>query len=183
MHIAPEEMPLRWPDGWPRTAHEDRVRPPFLWGYATTRSNYLHALGELGVSWAQLSLSDDRRDPGVACYWNILNNKCAVAFDLFTQQDGNLDAITRCLEHLAALRDLGGEALLRNTLKGLRVSAAIPDWCTFYGFEEIPERSLLEKTHRDRVFEAHPDRGGTSERMHHLNENIAEAREYYSKHA
>lgn len=183
MHIAPDDKPLRWPEGWPRTDAEDRVRAPFLWGYATTRSNYLHALGELGVSWAQLSLSDDHRDPGVACYWNILSHRCTVAFDLFTQPDGNLDAITRCIEHLAALREIGGEALLRHTLKGLRVTPEIPVWCTFYGFDEIPERSLLEKTHRNLVFDAHPDRGGTSEAMQKLNENIAEAREYYSKHA
>lgn len=183
MHVSEDRTPLDWPEGWDRTPAHKRQRARHVWGFVTTRSSYLHALGELGVHWAQLSLSGTLDEPGVACYWDILGRRHAVAFDCFTQPDANIDAVTRCLEHLSALRQLGGERLLRSTLEGLQVKDLVPAWCRFYGFEEIPERSLLEKAHRGAVRKAHPDRGGTTERMREINDNMAEARAYYDKPA
>ena len=181
MHIAPDQMPLRWPPGLDRTPPHERQRGWRHWGMHTQRQQYLDAIRDLGVQSGMLSLTGSQQDPGVCCYFDIYGNRCVIACDQFSTTGANLNQVVSYLRALANLRSIGDDAMLRKLIAGLRLSSHIPDWCAFFGFQEIPERSRLEKAHKRRAFEAHPDRGGTEEEMRLINEHMEHARAFYSE--
>jgi hypothetical protein len=147
----------------------------------TQRQQYLDALRELGVQMGMLSLSGSDRDPGVCCYFDIFGNRCVIACDQYSTTAANMTQVVRRLRALGYTRTIGDDAGLRQQIALFRLSSHIPAWCAFFGFNEIPERSLLEKAHKRRAFEAHPDRGGTEEEMLEINAQMEQARAYYSQ--
>jgi len=177
MHIGPD-TPLRWPPGVDRKANRLKSYGRG-WGTVSARQEYLKALGDLGVAWAQLSMGGS--DPGVVCYFDIYGNRCAIAVDEYDSSVNNFQIVIGILRGLANLLASNQDRLLRDHIRKLRLDAHLPEWCGFFGFKEIPERALLEKAHRKLVLESHPDRGGSTERMLDVNHQIAAARAYYDR--
>lgn len=66
---------------------------------------------------------------------------------------------------------------------GPDVEAPRAGWWHVFGFTSIHEATLkeAESRWRQRVHQAHPDRGGSDEAMRLFNDAIAQAREYFGK--
>jgi hypothetical protein len=68
-----DEIPLKWPDGWPRTRFQDRDgRPAWKKNYAESVTSLIKELKRLGATICLITRNEPRsEDSGVAVYFSL----------------------------------------------------------------------------------------------------------------
>ncbi len=144
-----ETYPLRWPDGWPRTAADKRSRgtqfrrggysgslPTFSFG----RDGVLDELKRLGATNVVISSSIDVRvdgvpragvepdrhtmkEPGVALYFTLKGRAMVMAQDGYDSPGVNLRSLTLAIDAMRSLERHGGGTMMQRAFDGF---AALP---------------------------------------------------------
>ncbi len=139
-------------------------------------------------------------DPGVAVFFFIDEKPYALACDAWEYPKDNLRAIGNTLGHIKATARNGAPYFLEKLLSAFAVDtkgihSAPPrkedfdekpkaqekeiepeKWWQVLGVTPASSLTEIEAAFRMRAREAHPDRGGSPEKMQKLNEAVAEAR-------
>lgn len=193
--------PLKWPDGWKRTPEGKRKNSAaFLVTPDRAVNELFETLVKLGAksivmsshlqvgARGQLLLGNARQklpDPGVAVYFGRGEKQFVLAQDAFDTALGNCRSIGIALEALRTLERHGGAHLAERAFGGF---AALPppekpfDWkeeLQLVGLKAPPliELAAAEASYKALAKSAHPDAGGSPERMARLNRAIDAARE------
>ena len=194
--------PLTWPEGWPRTPDWKRARSKYSKDFVHDRDAILRRLKSMGATHPILStnvalrqdglpLANQRTpsDTGVAVYFTRKSKAHVVACDAWSTVDENLRACLRTLEALAAIERSGSAQIEDRAYAGFArlpsTASSAPHWSVTLGLPNAyRERSLMlpsellaraKSQYRQLAQTAHPDRGGTHERMAELNAAIAAA--------
>jgi hypothetical protein len=123
------------------------------------------------------------KDPGVAVYFQLESGLHCLACDRWDRVADNLAAIGH---HIEAIRGIGrwgvGDTL--QAFAGYKTLPAVDterNWWTVLGFDQPP--GTLETVRirwRQRIAEAHPDRGGSTDQAAEINAAMADAEKFYS---
>lgn len=119
-------------------------------------------------------------DPGVAIYFVLKGQKMTMAQDAFVSPAANFRSLALAVDALRSLERHGGGIMMGRAfegfaqLEGPRGAKPARPWWDVFGFS-VDERTLLsaaeiEARWRRMSKTAHPDAGGTAERMAELNE-------------
>ena len=180
--------PLAWPPGFPRTKSPEKGR------FQTSLSGALKnvresldrfakdsgkALAGLVIS-SNYSLGDERpRDPGVSVWFTWDGLQVCIPVDRYADVAANLQAIHHVIEARRTELRHGTLALVRAAFTGF---AALPppsgarSWRDVLELTGTPTLATAELQYKARARAAHPDNGGSNEKMAELNAAIAEAR-------
>jgi hypothetical protein len=187
----PKWYPLEWPQGYPRSedVRSSKFKTSFDRALAETRAE-LRRLGatSLVVS-TNLPLARDgfpdsrarlkNNDPGVAVYWMLGGKMHVIACDAWDRVEDNLHAIRLTLDADRGKARWGCSAVLDRAMAAYQALPAPPkprDWWEVLGFTSKPTLERAEAAYRDQIRTAHPDVGGSHERMTELNRALEEAR-------
>jgi len=183
--------PLAWPAGWKRTASPRK--PPYKLTLEAALDELLRELRSLhardvvitsnvptrrdGLPRSGLSEPPDR---GVAVYWSARDRRPMVmACDTWNTVRGNIRAIGLAIGALRAIERSGASQLLERAYTGftaLPSEAGASSWRAVLGFGPGPISILqLEEAYKKAARTAHPDVGGSHERMVEVNRAYADA--------
>jgi hypothetical protein len=188
MTIPP--YPLAWPDGLPRT--ERKVASQFRTSLSSALKNVEKSLAAFGRDSGKpvtdivlssnaggLSLTQPR-DTGVAAWFTWDGQQRCIAVDRYPKAEDNLQAIHHVLEARRTEMRHGGLHVVRQTFKGFTALPAPPDRKSWREVLQITAAHVtardIDEAYRRQAAEAHPDKGGTNERMAELNRARAEAK-------
>lgn len=119
------------------------------------------------------------KDPGAAVYWQERGGTSRViAVDKYHRLADNLAAIAGTLEALRAIERWGGAQILERAFTGftpLPAPGAARPWWEVLGCNENATAEAIKTAYRRAAMAAHPDRGGSDERMAELNRAYDEA--------
>lgn len=112
-------------------------------------------------------------DPGVAVYWTKAKAQRCMAIDRYDRVEDNLAAVAATLDAMRAIERHGGAEILDRAFTGFTALPA-PGQTTARGWREVfgfapgsrPTPSEVQAAYRKARADAHPDRGGTSEKFH-----------------
>lgn len=190
-----EAFPLKWPDGWPRTAPQARISDARFHGRGFTigrvRDDLINELRLLGTTDIVVSsnvptrpdgllYSDPRRlaDPGIAVYFKFKKQQLVMARDGFISVAGNLRSLALAIEGLRQLERHGGGLMLERAFTGF-LAIAPPDWKKpwreVFGIKPDWTGDITE-LYRAKARTRHPDAGGSDTLMAELNLAYEEAR-------
>ncbi|MDE2103259.1 MAG: J domain-containing protein [Patescibacteria group bacterium] len=120
-------------------------------------------------------------DPGAAIYWQSPQGGRVMAIDAYTTVAGNLAAIAATLEAMRAIERHGGAAILERAFTGfaaLPAPGAPKTWREVLGIApDCRDLEYVRGSYRLLAQCAHPDRGGSHERMAEINAAWAAAQE------
>ncbi|MFA6031147.1 MAG: J domain-containing protein [Elusimicrobiota bacterium] len=191
-----EAFPLYWPEGRPRTPSYRMQRSRFETGFGAAlnflREEVRRLNGRNLIISTNVPLRNDGlpranvsvTDPGVAVYFDLKGKKVVMACDRWNRTHDNLYAFGKTIGALRGIERWGSGDMLEAAFRGF---AALPaavvaprPWrlaLGFNGFEGCAATlAAVELRYRELAREAHPDRGGSHERMSELNGAIAAAR-------
>ena len=182
-----EAYPLYWPEGRQRTPLAYREPAKFECTMARARDDVLHEIklmkGSDPIISTNVALRRDglpsgnqKRvdDCGVAVYFTYNGEQVCFACDRWDKIEHNMRAIAKTIEALRGIARWGTGDMMQAAFRGF---AALPDqsngnnWRRVFGFTafEIVMIDDVRARYRKMAAEAHPDRGGSNERMAVLN--------------
>jgi hypothetical protein len=187
--MTTEAYPLAWPAGRPRTAHWNREAARFDVTFARARDNVMLEVQRLCGRYADpntvistnlplrrdgLPLAGQRQpdDPGVAVYFTYGKRQMSFACDRWTRIEHNMQAIAKTIEALRGIARWGTGDMLEAAFTGF---TALPGpgrrpWWEVLGVSRNTVSSeVINDAYRRLASAAHPDRGGSDERMAELN--------------
>lgn len=180
--------PLAWPPGFPRTKSPEKGRfqtslPGALKNVRSSIDRFAKDSGKvlagLVIS-SNYSLGDERpRDPGVSVWFTWDGLQVCIPVDRYADVAANLQAIHHVIEARRTELRHGTLALVRASFTGF---AALPPPSGTRSWRDVLELPLgaglatAEARYRERARTAHPDNGGSTDRMAELNAAIAAAR-------
>lgn len=193
-----DAYPLYWPELWPRTepyARESTTR--YKISFAEARDRLVRELKLLGASEIVLSTNIPLRkdglprmditeptDAGVAAYW--VERKAGksiprvIACDHWRKVRDNMRAVGLAVEALRALQRSGATQVADKAFTGfaaLPAHAGAGSWRKVFGFNPGRiSRDALESAYRTAVRQAHPDLGGSHDKMVEVNQAYEAAR-------
>jgi hypothetical protein len=188
-----EAFPLYWPEGRPRTPTYKRHRSKFRSGFGDALKFLQLEVGRLHARNLIISTNVPLRtdglpranvpvaDPGAAVYFNLKDRQVVLACDRWDRTHDNLYAIGKTIEALRGIERWGSGDMMEAAFRGF---AALPPaivtqrpWRDVLGVPGTnPSLADVELRYRELARDAHPDRGGSHERMAELNAAIAAAR-------
>jgi hypothetical protein len=186
MTAAPQAYPLQWPEGWPRTWTGAQKAGPYrtelpgalknlraelrlLCGDAAAKTLVLSSNYTLGV--------ERPPDPGVVAYFTWEGEQVAIPCDRWATIAQNVQAIALTIEAMRAIERHGAKHMVKAMFRGfVALPAPAKGWRQVLGVGPSASLDDAEAAYRAAARSAHPDRGGTDERMAALNAAIAEAR-------
>ena len=116
-------------------------------------------------------------DPGTAVYWRTRDRDQVIAIDLYDRVADNLAAIAATLEAMRAIERHGGAQILERAFTGFVALPQASNWRTALDLPpDVRNLNVVEDKYRRLVSAAHPDRGGSTDRMVELNLAIEAAR-------
>lgn len=192
--MTPTRYPLQWPVGWKRTPY--RVGAKFS-KYDKRLSVFdgvqrvLRELERLGVTEADVVISTNLQtrldgmprsdqaqpaDPGVCVYWQRAKKPMqCMAIDRYDKVADNLAAVAATLEAMRAIERHGGAAILDRAFTGFTalpapiVAGMARPWWEVLGVPRDASKDQVTTAYRLLASDAHPDKGGTAERMAEIN--------------
>jgi hypothetical protein len=192
-----DAYPLYWPELWPRTPpHERQSTARYKVSFAEARDRVVHSCKLLGAIEIVLSTNIPLRrdglprmdiseptDAGVALYW--VERKAGkptprvIACDHWRKVRDNMRAIGLAVEALRALKRSGATQIADKAFTGFNAlpanaGANSTPWRDVFG--PCTTREALEHAYREASRSAHPDLGGSHERMIAVNAAYAIAR-------
>jgi hypothetical protein len=179
--------PLKWPEGWPRSAY--RKSAAFKVDYDKAVRELGYEIERLGGRYPVLSTNQELRvdgtpkrntyigDTGVAVYFEVKGKQKVFACDTYNTVKDNIRAISKTIEAVRSIERYGASALLERTLSAFDALPAPDDWRATLGFEKgsRPTEEQITKNFRLRATNAHPDSGGSHDAMSRLNKARADA--------
>lgn len=190
--------PLSWPRGWVRTRSRDRKRAQFARRVKHETMDY-KIKKELSVAQAIDRLSNELRrlaagynpivstnirtrldglpysnaaepeDPGVAVYFQLKGKPRTLACDRWDRVADNIAAIAAHIDAIRAV-DRYGVGTLEQAFAGYaQLPAATRQWWDVLGVDSRATIDDVDEAYRILAKTAHPDAGGTHERMAELN--------------
>lgn len=178
MGEAPTAYPLQWPAGWPRTGGKESSRfKTTLAGALKELQDEVRLLGGTGmVLSSNVTLGRERpADPGVVAYFFFEKQQVAVPCDRWHLVQDNVKAIALTINAMRGMERWGAKHMIRAMFQGFRaLPAPEGDWRGLLGNPRTVAEA--EAAFRDRAKAAHPDAGGSHERMAALTAAIAAAR-------
>lgn len=112
-------------------------------------------------------------DPGAAIYWQKPGQPMRVmAIDIYSRTRDNVAAVAATLEAMRKIERHGGAQIMDRAFAGFAALAppSGPSWWVVLGLNRdtaTPEQ--IRAAHRSQLTSAHPDAGGTHDRMAELN--------------
>lgn len=188
----PPPYPLKWPKGKARFKGE-RKTGSFRRDGRESKKVISEELWRLGSKHFQITANvtelSTRQppDPGVAVWFDYKELLHSVAVDRYASVQANIAAIAASLEALRTLERHGGVELFDQAMQGF-VADALParggssrletpsSWWSILGVAEDAPLDVCEAAYRALARSAHPDAGGSADKMAGLNAAIAEAR-------
>jgi hypothetical protein len=191
--MAIPAYPLAWPEGLPRT--ERKVTSQFRTTLSAALNNVrksLEAFGrdsgkavsEISIS-SNVTLGNNRPpDTGVAVWFEWDGQQRCIAVDRYPKPEDNLQAIHHVLEARRTEMRHGGLHVVRQTFKGftaLPAPSGRKSWREVLGIKEANvSAAQIDTAYRALAAKAHPDAGGSNEKMSLLNAARKEAKEAIS---
>jgi hypothetical protein len=201
-----ESYPLSWPVGRPRTAHPARARFHRYSDGGLARKAQItlyqgvsmvrEELKRLGATDVVISTNVKTRrdglpysgarepnDHGVAVYFRLADRVHCLACDRWDRVPDNLSAVAH---HVEAVRGqsrwgVGDVAQAFAGYRALPAADAKKTWWALLGFHEPPAQLETARTKwRERIAEAHPDRGGNANQAAEINAAMTEAERFYA---
>jgi len=179
--------PLSWPPTFPRYKHA-RVSGAFKTSLSGALKNVQDSLRRFGadsgksvkdvVLSSNVTLGVNRPDdPGVAVWFTWDGMQVCIPVDRYATPEANLQAIHYIIEARRTELRHGTLALVRATFEGFRALPAPKGehWTDVLGLPESATAEQIQAKHRDLAKTAHPDAGGSNERMARLNRARDEA--------
>ncbi|HFD86900.1 MAG TPA: J domain-containing protein [Gammaproteobacteria bacterium] len=196
--------PLTWPEGWKRTKSPVRSRfgklnKPVTVSRAT--DFVLTELERMGIkSWniiisTDLQLRNDglprsnQREPddhGAAVWWKDGDDQRVIALDKYDRIADNLYAIGKTIEAMRGIDRWGGGEILNRTFTGF---TALPNPDAEENWRDVLGCHGTEQEQPDYVrirymalrASQHPDRGGSAEQFHRIQEAYKQAQREFSE--
>jgi hypothetical protein len=180
--VTNSAFPLSWPPGRPRA--ERRERSNFdVPSFGCARDELLRELRLLGARDVVISTNVPLRgdglpysnhrnpdDPGVAVYFTARDGRpMAFACDRWQKAEDNLRAVQKTIEALRGISRWGTGDMRAAVFTGF---AALPaptpptPWWEVLGVSAHEPTELVTKAYRRALMHAHPDHGGSGERVH-----------------
>lgn len=183
--------PLSWPEGLPRT--ERKASSQFRTTLSAALNNVrksLEAFGrdsskavsEISIS-SNVTLGQERpQDTGIAVWFTWDGQQRCIAVDRYPKAEDNLQAIHHVLEARRTEMRHGGLHVVRQTFKGFTALPAPPgrkSWREVLKFPPHvrPTVAEVDDKYRTLAAKAHPDQGGSHDKMTELNAARREAKE------
>jgi len=193
-----EAYPLCWPTGWKKISdniYRDRAR--FETSLTKARDELLHELSLMRAEKVILSTNiplrrdglpyagmSQPKDPGAAVYFMKgpygKKKQYVLACDRWQKVEDNIQAIRLSVAAIRGLERWGASEVLERAFTGF---AALPapeaitkEWWDVLQVRRDSPLSAAESNYRSLARSAHPDNGGSHERMSELNNAIAQAR-------
>lgn len=110
-------------------------------------------------------------DPGVAVWFNWAGMSVCIAVDRYLSVEANLQAIHHIIEARRVELRHGTLALVRATFTGFKAlpAPAGSNWWQVLGVKQTANHVQIQEAYRRLASTAHPDKGGTAERMAEIN--------------
>lgn len=190
-----EAFPLTWPLGYKRTKDFNRKGSPFK-QTPEKAQKYLHdELSKLGAKKTIVSTNVPVRkdgyfysdmamtnipDPGVSVYFDYKGKDISMCADQYSTVTGNLYAIARSINAIRSMERWGVSDFMERTFAGFK---AIPAEVQFNCWDVLDmkpstNKELIKMQYKARVFAAHPDHGGSSEKFHQVQSAFEQAIKY-----
>jgi hypothetical protein len=184
-----EAFPLQWPAGRPRTGQWSRETAKFEVSFARARDNIVKEVTLLcGGRFARdpgivistnialrrdgLPLANQRQpdDVGVAVYFVYKKRQMSFACDRWKKIEHNMQAIAKTIEALRGIARWGTGDMLEAAFTGFTALPApaaggAREWWVVLGLPRDASRLDVRLAFQRLASDAHPDRGGTHERM------------------
>lgn len=187
-----ENYPLYWPEGRPRTAPHRRQRSRFQTGFGMAVREVVNELRRLGARNSVVSTNVPTRrdglplasakrvdDPGVAVYFRYKDKQMAFACDRWDKAEDNIWAIAKTIGAMRGIERWGSGDMTDSAFSGFQALPP-PSKRKWREVLMVGDAALnvetAEQIYRKLAREAHPDSGGSHDRMAELNLAIADAR-------
>lgn len=186
-----QSYPLHWPEGWGKTVNPSTSR--FYTSLSKAMDNVERALKQFSsdsgkgiqniIISTNYSLSDrNPKEAGVAVYFSWDGLQSCIAVDRYKKIEDNLQAIYHCLEAERTKLRHGGINLVRAAFRGY---AALPPpsgtsnqkkhWTALLNVASSASLDEIKTAYRAAARKAHPDNGGSNEKMAEINAAYNEA--------
>lgn len=180
--------PLQWPPGFPRS--KSRERGQFRTDYDSALRNVVRSLTAFGndsrkpINNPVLSTNRDilgrnpGNDPGVAVWFVWDGMQVCIPVDRYDTPAANLQAIHHIIEARRTELRHGTLSLVRASFTGFKAlpSPAGKHWRDILKLTKEPATAqIIEANYRALAKDAHPDAGGSTDKMAELNEARATA--------
>jgi hypothetical protein len=176
-----EAYPLYWPEGWKRTNYREHSR--FKTGFGAARNLLFAELARMGAQKIILStnvplrndglpranMRPDGNDPGVAIYFQRKGKAMVFACDKYRDACDNIYAIAKTIDAMRGIERWGASDMMERAFSGFKQLTSGKDW---WEVLQVPENALpgdVQRAYMRLAMEAHPDRGGSPERMSEMN--------------
>lgn len=182
--------PLAWPEGLPRT--ERLVSSQFRTSLSGALKNVRESLRlfatDSGKQVSDIVLSSNvggldpgqPDDPGVAAWFTWDGQQRCIAVDRYPKVEDNLQAIHHIIEARRTEMRHGGLHIVRQTFKGFTALPAPPGRRSWREVLSLTAANVsakdVDEAYRRKAAEAHPDKGGSHEKMAELNAARNEAK-------
>jgi len=183
--------PLQWPDTLPRSKHNATSR--FKSTLNSALKNVNESLKRFSVDTGKklefliissnVTLGDNRpADPGVAVWFVWDGNQVCIAVDRYPKVEDNLQAIHHVIEARRTEMRHGGIEIVRATFRGFMALPApereAANWREYFGIgkDDTLTPDGLRARFTKKAKEAHPDHGGSHDKMQTCNQFYAEAK-------
>ncbi|MCW5943264.1 MAG: hypothetical protein KIS66_13615 [Fimbriimonadaceae bacterium] len=180
------EFPCRWPATRPRTPEAKREAGRFKVASKTAGAELERELNLFGATSAVLTLNyaEQKRAPEAALWFGWNGAERVIACDRYLSRDANVRAIGLTIEAMRGIERWGTGEMLEQAMTGFSalpppnatIVVAERPWYEVLGVFPSAPVEVCETVYRTLSKSAHPDAGGSSERMAELNRAIEEAR-------
>lgn len=172
--------PLSWPEMFPRTKIREasQFRTSLAGALANVRTS-LEAFGKnSGKKVTDLVLSSNvalgeqsPADPGVAVWFQWDGLQVCIPCDRYRKPEENLQAIHHVIEARRTELRHGTLAIVRATMTGFAALPPPPRWSDVLGFKvgDVVDKARIETAFKRLAKTAHPDTGGSADKMAELN--------------
>ncbi len=192
--MAIEAYPLQWPVGRPRTERWARERSNFETTFARARDDITREVALLtnqSTRWGGIDVvistntplrrdglplagQKNPDDPGVAVYFSYKQKPMSFACDRWDKIEDNMRAIVKTIEALRGIARWGTGDMLEAAFTGFVALPApgVSTWRSVLGFSPGAQPigpDGLKQAYRVAASAAHPDKGGSHDRMTAVN--------------
>jgi hypothetical protein len=183
MATAIARHPLTWPAGRPRTPLARRERPKFVVeSFTQARDLLLGELRRLGARSVILSTNVPLRqdglpyanmrqpdDTGVAVYFQRKGRDLCLSCDRWAKVEHNLRAVADAIDSIRRIERRGTGEMVDQAFSGFAQLPPVGSrWYEVLSVDEWASAETIAQAYRRELARRHPDRGGSAELMHEL---------------
>ena len=197
-----DAYPLQWPQGWKKTEKWYRAKSRFKpQGFGKIRDELFKCLNRMGAKNIVLStnipLKQDGmpyatfktpEDVGVAVYFLYKKKQMVFACDMWKTIEENMLSICKTIEAIRGIERWGASEMLERAFTGFAQleapGASTPrqrEWWEVLNVGKDYSWDLIKEAYRREAKLAHPDNGGSNEKMTWINQAFEKAKLIHGK--